>query len=174
MGNKILLLIVLLVIGCAQKEIVEEVKDMGLKLTSPAFENNGNIPSIYTCQGQDINPELNIKGIPEQAKSLVLIIDDPDAPMGTWDHWVMWNMPVISKIDENSVPSGAIQGKNSWAKNGYGGPCPPSATHSYAFKLYALDTTLNLDSNSDKKDAEKAMQGHILDQTKLIGKYSKG
>ncbi len=144
-----------------------------LKLTSPAFSNNGEIPSKYTCDGDNVNPELDISGIPDNAKSLVLIMDDPDAPAGTWGHWILFNIPIISKIQENSVPADVLQGKNSWGKNEYGGACPPSGTHRYIFKLYALDTALDLDESANKRDVEKAMQGHILAQTKLVGLYSK-
>ncbi len=144
-----------------------------LKLTSSAFKNEGRIPDKYTCMGDDISPPLEIDGIPEGAKSLVLIIDDPDAPMGTWDHWVVFNIPLISKIEENSVPEGGVQGINDFKKHDYGGPCPPSGTHVYMFKLYALDITLDLDEDSKKVDVENAMEGHVLAQTKLLGTYSK-
>ena len=144
-----------------------------LKLASSAFENNSTIPSKYTCDGEDINPPLDISGIPSNAKSLLLIVDDPDAPTGTWNHWIVWNIPIVSKIDENSVPNRAIQGINDFDKHIYGGPCPPSGTHRYMFKLYALDTTLDRDSNSEKNDVLKAMEGHVLDQTVLIGLYKK-
>ncbi len=144
-----------------------------LKLTSSAFENEGRIPDKYTCKGEDISPPLEIEGIPEGAKSLVLIIDDPDAPMGNWDHWIVWNIPLVSKIEENSVPQGAVQGINDFRKHDYGGPCPPSGTHRYMFKLYALDIILDLDEDSRKMDVENAMEGHVLAQTKLIGLYSK-
>jgi|TARA_Y100000310_G_scaffold345227_1_gene462921 hypothetical protein len=168
----------LLLIGCAQEQPIpktNEVEKMPeLKLTSPAFEDNGNIPSKYTCQGDGINPPLNIEGIPENAESLILMMDDPDAPAGTWGHWIVFNIPKVSNIDENSVPDGAVQGKNSWGNNNYGGPCPPSGTHRYMFKLYALDTKLELDESSDKKGVESAMQGHILAETRLVGLYSKG
>lgn len=158
-----LILIALLTItGCAKEE-----KQMGeIKLTSPAFSDNGSIPDKYTCKGDNINPELNIKNIPEGTQTLVLIMDDPDAPAGTWDHWVEYNLPVSSTIEEDSTPG--EQGKNSWGTTGYRGPCPPSGTHRYVFKLYALDTELQLD-NPDKKELEKAMQGHILAQAKLTG-----
>jgi len=178
MNSRILLFFaILLIIGCAQKEIIEKdisKEDGQMKITSPVFQNNGNIPSKYTCQGEDINPELNIEGIPENAKSLVLIMDDPDAPVGVWDHWVLFNISMITKINEDSVPQGAVQGKNSWEKNGYGGPCPPSGTHRYIFKLYALDATLDIGSSSDKNDVEQEMRGHILSEAKLVGLYSKG
>ena len=145
-----------------------------MKLTSPAFENNQSIPSKYTCDGEDINPPLQIDEVPEEAKSLVLIVDDPDAPMGTWDHWVVWNIdPSTSLIKENKVPEGAVEGKNDFGKNSYGGPCPPAGAHHYHFKLYALDTKLELDSSSKKGEVEKSMEGHILDWVELIGLYQR-
>ncbi len=147
---------------------------MTLKITSPSFKDGEMIPRKYTCQGDDVNPQLDISGIPENTKSLVLIMDDPDAPMGTWDHWIVWNIsPDTKTIAENSVPAGAVQGKNSWGRNDYGGPCPPSGTHRYFFKLYALDTTLDIPAKSKKKDVEKAMRGHIIEQAQLMGKYKK-
>lgn len=145
-----------------------------MKLTSSAFENNQTIPSKYTCDGEDINPPLEIQEIPETAQSLVLIVDDPDAPMGTWAHWLVWNIdPSIVSIKENSIPEGAVQGQNSFGKQDYGGPCPPSGTHHYYFKVYALDIKLELDSSSDKKDLESVIQNYILDQAELIGLYQR-
>ncbi len=145
-----------------------------MKLESPIFENNGNIPSKYTCDGGNVNPPLEIREVPENAKSLVLIVDDPDAPMGTWVHWTVWNIsPKTTEISENSVPEGAVEGITDFGKPGYGGPCPPSGTHRYFFKLYALNTTLDLDSSAKAKDIEKAMEGHILDKAELIGLYSR-
>jgi len=140
-----------------------------LTITSPAFENNKLIPSKYTCDGDNVNPPLNIEGIPEETKSLVLIVDDPDAPMGTWDHWIVWNIPPTNKIEENSIPG--TEGLNDFRKHSYGGPCPPSRTHRYFFKVYALDTKLDLDPNSRKKDVEKAMKDHILAKGELVGLY---
>lgn len=142
-------------------------------LQSPAFHDEEMIPARYTCQGQDINPPLEIAGLPEHTATLVLIFDDPDAPMGTWVHWVVWNILPGTNIAENSVPTNALQGKNSWGKNSYGGPCPPSGTHRYFFKLYALDTALSLPQTATKADVEKAMKGHILGETTLMGKYRK-
>lgn len=142
-----------------------------LTITSPAFESNKPIPSKYTCDGDNVNPLLNIKGIPEETKSLVLIVDDPDAPMGTWDHWIVWNIPPTNKIEENSVPG--TEGLNDFRKHFYGGPCPPSGTHRYFFKIYALDTKLDLNPNSRKKDVEKAMKNHILAKGELVGLYSR-
>lgn len=143
----------------------------GMQITSPAFVNGGFIPRKYTCQGQDVNPPLVIEDIPAGAKSLALIVDDPDAPMGTWVHWVLFDLPLLDRIEEDSVPG--KQGINDFGKRDYGGPCPPSGTHRYFFKLYALDKMLDLPEGISKKDLEKAMQGHILDQAQLIGLYQK-
>lgn len=145
-----------------------------LKISSPAFQHNGNIPAKYTCEGSDINPALMIENVPEKAQSLVLIVDDPDAPMGTWVHWVVWNIDSkIKEIRENSIPSGASQGLNDFRKLDYGGPCPPSGTHRYFFKLYALDSLLNLPAKARKADVEKAMKGHVLAEAQIIGLYSR-
>jgi Raf kinase inhibitor-like YbhB/YbcL family protein len=147
---------------------------MTLRITSTAFTEGKPIPPVYTCQGQNINPPLAIAGVPPGTKSLTLVVDDPDAPMGTWDHWVMWNIdPATTKINENSEPLDAIQGRNSGGMNRYAGPCPPSGTHRYFFKLYALDARLTLPSSAAKRDLESAMQGHILAQAQLMGTYKK-
>ena len=140
-----------------------------LKVTSPAFEENGDIPSKYTCDGEDVNPPLQIEGTPQNAKSVVVIIDDPDATMGIWVHWVVWNIPLIDVIEENSTPG--VEGINDFQKHTYGGPCPPSGVHRYFFKAYALDTMLDLAASSGKKDVEKAMEGHILVKGELVGRY---
>lgn len=142
-----------------------------MKITSPAFKHNEYIPAKYTCEGEDINPELSISDIPEGAKSLALIMDDPDAPMGVWVHWVVFDIPVTARIEENSVP-GKLGITNSGRKD-YHGPCPPSGTHHYFFKLYALDARLNLKEGVSKGQLEKAMQGHILDKAELIGLYQR-
>ena len=142
-----------------------------MKLVSSAFAHNQTIPRKYTCQGEDVSPPLTVEGIPPGTKSLALIVDDPDAPMGTWVHWVVFNIPPSAQIEENTIPG--IQGHNDFGRNDYGGPCPPSGTHRYFHKLYALDTTLNLEQGVTKKNLEKAMQGHILDKTELIGLYKK-
>jgi len=145
-----------------------------LKLSSPAFQENTEIPGKYTCKGENINPALNITGIPKGTKTLALIVDDPDAPRGTWVHWVVWNIPAETKtITEDNVPSGARQGLNNFNRQEYGGPCPPSGTHRYMFKLYALDAALVLKENSKKEDVEKAMQGHLLAQARLMGLYTR-
>jgi len=138
---------------------------------SPQFAHEQSIPAKYTCQGEDINPPLTIEGLPEGAKSLVLIVDDPDAPGGTWDHWVIWNIAPIENIQEDSAPG--EEGLNSWNRIGYGGPCPPSGTHRYFFKLYALDRELDLPSSADKRTVEAAMEGHIISEAILIGLYKK-
>lgn len=167
----LMLSLLLLISNVMGKEVT---KMTGLKISSPVFENNGYIPQKYTCDGMDINPPLLIENVSEKAKSLALIIDDPDAPVGIWVHWVLWNIdPKTKEIKEDSVPKGASQGLNDFRKHDYGGPCPPSGTHRYFFKLYALDTTLNLSSNAKKADLEKAMKGHIIEQTQIIGLYKR-
>lgn len=140
-----------------------------LIIKSDVFESNKLIPFKYTCDSEDVNPPLKIEGIPEGTKSLVLIVDDPDAPMGTWDHWIVWNIPPTDKIEENTVPG--VEGINDFRKHSYGGPCPPSGTHRYFFKVYALDTKLALNPNSRKKDVEKAMKDHVLAKGELVGLY---
>ena len=145
---------------------------MTMKLTSPSFGHRQSIPSKFTCEGNDVNPSLTIEEIPAGTKSLALIVDDPDAPMGTWVHWVVFNIPVTKAIAENSVPG--TQGHNDFGRKEYGGPCPPSGTHRYFFKLYALDTLLDLREGTDKRTLERAMQGHILSSAELIGLYKKG
>lgn len=146
---------------------------MTLSISSTAFKNEADVPSKYTCDGEDINPPLRISGMPEGAKTMVLIVDDPDAPVGVWDHWIVWNIPAdTTSIPEDSVPG--VQGINSWGRNDWGGPCPPSGTHRYIFKLYALDVELDIEAESDKTDLETAMEGHVLEQAELIGKYSRG
>lgn len=144
-----------------------------MKLTSPAFEHNQMIPQKYTCQGEDINPPLIIEGIPEGVKSLVLIVDDPDAPMGTWDHWIVYNIEPISEIQENTVPSGGIQAMNSFRKIEYGGPCPPSGTHRYFFKLYAMDKMFPFNKSPNKYTLAELIEEHSLAKAELVGLYKK-
>ena len=142
-------------------------------MTSSAFANNGNIPLKYTCDGQDVNPPLSISGIPPSAQTMALVVDDPDAPGETFDHWVMWNISLLSDIAENSVPAGAVQGVNGFGENKYAGPCPPiGETHRYRFKLYALDDFLNLASTSDAAALKGAMAGHVIRQANLTGLYT--
>ncbi len=144
----------------------------GLTVTSVSFKNNGLIPTKFTCEGEDINPALQIGNIPSGAKSLALILQDPDAPMkGGFTHWVMWNMPTDGAIPENY--KGAEQGMNSARKMGYYGMCPPSGTHHYLFKVYALDTKPELPVSTDKAALEMAMKGHILAEGELTGLYKK-
>jgi Raf kinase inhibitor-like YbhB/YbcL family protein len=141
-----------------------------LTIKSPAFEANKKIPKKYTCEADGINPPLTIDGVPSQTKSLALILEDPDATIGTFDHWVTWNIPASTrKIEENSSPG--VNGLNSGRKSGYYPPCPPSGTHRYIFKVFALDQTLSLDGKSKKADLQKAMQGHVLAEGELIGLY---
>jgi Raf kinase inhibitor-like YbhB/YbcL family protein len=148
-----------------------------MQITSSAFADNAPIPDRYTCQGDGISPPLDISGVPDGTESLVLVVDDPDAPdpaapKVVWEHWIMWNIaPSTSAVAAGTVPVGAVQGTNSWGRTDYGGPCPPIGTHRYFFKLYALDTTLALGTTAIKADVEAAMQGHVLAQAQLLGLY---
>lgn len=145
-----------------------------MRIISSAFEHNQNIPSKYTCDGENVNPPLQFIDIPKNAKSLVLIVDDPDAPSKTWVHWVVFNIdPKTLKIEENSKLSSGIEGMTDFERTGWGRPCPPPGTHRYFFKLYALDSTLNLSSTDGKKEVEDAMKGHVLASSELIGLYSR-
>ena len=145
-----------------------------MKITSPAFENNQFIPTKFTCDGENINPALEINNVPAKAKSLALIVDDPDSPSGTYVHWVMYNLnPQDKDLDENAVPPGALQSVNGAGQEKYTGPCPSSGTHHYRFKIYALDTDLNFSNPPDAKTLIIAMQGHVLDQAELIGLYKR-
>jgi Raf kinase inhibitor-like YbhB/YbcL family protein len=140
-----------------------------LVVKSSSFEHNTLIPSKYTCDGENINPPLTVEGMPEKTSSLALILEDPDAAAGLFIHWVAWNIPPYGIINENSSPG--AEGLNTAKKRGYHGPCPPSGTHRYFFKVYALDTKLNLGSLAEKEDLEKAMQSHVLAQGELMGLY---
>ncbi len=146
-----------------------------MNITSSAFQNNGNIPSQYTCDGQGMSPPLQISDVPAEAKTLALIVHDPDAPRaGGFTHWVMWNIPAsTTEIPENTVPQGAVQGHNGAGNSRWTGPCPPSGIHHYQFMLYALDAELNLPETTDKDALEKAMQPHAIAQTTLVGLYQK-
>lgn len=144
-----------------------------MKIISPAFGPNQPIPEKYTCDGENISPALRISDVPASTQSLVLIVDDPDAPMGTWVHWILWNIdPKTAAIPENSVPPGAIQGKTN-RENNYHGPCPPDREHRYFFKLYALDTELDLDQSADKSRLEQALADHVIEQAELVGLYNR-
>jgi len=150
-----------------------------MKLTSTAFSEGGMIPAQYTCNGPDVSPPLSWEDLPEQIKSLALIADDPDAPVGTWVHWVLYNLPADSRELQEDLPktkvlpNGAMQGTNDFRKIGYGGPCPPGGTHRYFFKLYALDELVDLNPGARKKDLLDAMKGHILAECQLMGKFSR-
>jgi Raf kinase inhibitor-like YbhB/YbcL family protein len=150
-----------------------------MKLTSTAFSEGGMIPAQYTCNGPDVSPPLNWEDVPEETKSLALIADDPDAPVGTWVHWVLYNLPADThELQEDLpktkvLPNVAMQGTNDFRKIGYGGPCPPGGTHRYFFKLYALDELVDLNPGARKKDLLDAMKGHILAECQLMGKFSR-
>lgn len=145
----------------------------GLQLVSQVFRDGASIPTQYSCNDQNVNPPLNIMSVPANAKSLALIMHDPDAPSGDFVHWLMWDIPTSTEtIAVNKVPQGAVQGVNSSGQNKYMGPCPPSGTHHYKFDLYALDTTLNLSSGTNRSELVKAMQGHIVEQHTLTGTFS--
>lgn len=147
---------------------------MALTLSSTAFTNGETIPSQYTCDGEDLSPPLRWKDAPTGTKSFVLIVDDPDAPAGTWDHWILYNIPAtIAEISAaaNPLPAGILVGSNSWGRKTYNGPCPPDKEHRYSFRLYALDTTLNLQEGAKKNVVEAAMKQHILASTELMGRY---
>lgn len=152
---------------------------MDIKLTSSAFEDGGMIPSKYTCDGQDISPPLSWDNVPEKTEGIAIICDDPDAPMGTWVHWVLFNLPAEKRElaenvpDDETLPDGTRQGITDFGTTGYGGPCPPSGTHRYFFKIYALDIPIDIVSIVDKKTLLKAMAGHILAEGQLMGKYKR-
>lgn len=185
MLRKIVVLAAVSVLFCSckdSKQADSEVKGGGkmeIKISSPAFADGGLIPSKYTCDGADISPPLQWETVLEGTKSIALICDDPDAPVGTWVHWVLFNLPAETKeLAENipsdkTLPDGARQGNNDWHRIGYGGPCPPGGTHRYFFKLYALDITLDLSAGATKAQLLGAMEGHILGQGQLVGKYKR-
>lgn len=147
-----------------------------MQLTSPSFEHEGTIPRKYTCEGENVVPPLKIRGVPEDAVSLVLIMDDPDVPLalredGMWDHWIVYDIPpATTEIREGEEPEGT-HGLGTADNLDYFGPCPPDTEHRYYFKLYALDTRLDLPERASKQQVEQAMQGHVLDQTELMGRY---
>ena len=164
-------------LACAAVAIAasgEETMDIVFAISSPAFEEGQPIPPRFTADGSDVSPEIRIENSPGGVASFALIMDDPDAPVGTWVHWVVWNLPATTHtIAEGSLPDGAIEGRNSWGRNAYGGPSPPSGTHRYFFRLYALDGMLDLPTNTDKAGLKRAMQGHVLAQAVLMGRYSR-
>ena len=180
--------LLLLLVGCArqappanrQLENVNlpQTAHSPMQVTSTAFKEGQPIPRQYTCDGVNISPPLEWNGAPKSAKTIAIIADDPDAPSGTWVHWVVYNLPAenIGLVENlpvsESLKAGGLQGRNDFQKIGYGGPCPPSGTHRYFFKVYALDFELPLKAGATKADVEKAMQGHIVAQAQLMGTYS--
>lgn len=145
-----------------------------MKITTKAFSERRPIPERFTADGKNVNPPLRLSGVPDGAKSLVLIVDDPDAPMGTWTHWLVWNIqPGTSVIKEDSVPTGAVVGTNDAGTAKYAGPNPPRGTHRYYFRLYALDKTPDLPAGSDRDTLDEAMNSHILARAELLGRYGR-
>lgn len=183
MKNSLIVIISLIVFTCfggiSRKTIQSlnhptvQPRGGNMKITSD-FGHNEKIPSIYTCDGKDLAPELTISEVPEDAKELVLIVDDPDAPMGTWVHWLLYNIPVgTTKIDNKELPKGVKEGFTDFKRLGWGGPCPPYGQHRYFFKLYAIDKTLDLPEGATKSQLENAIKGHIIEKTELIGLYQR-
>jgi Raf kinase inhibitor-like YbhB/YbcL family protein len=174
MKRVIIFLAVTLAAGLSAMTAVVSAAEEGgasMKLTSPAFKDNEFIPKRFSGEGEDVNPALVIENIPPGTKSLVLIVDDPDAPMGTWVHWLLYDIPVVSRIEENSIPG--KQGIQSARGVNYHGPYPPSGTHRYFFRIYALDTELGLKGGVSRVEVEKAMQSHMLGKAELMGLYKR-
>jgi Raf kinase inhibitor-like YbhB/YbcL family protein len=149
-----------------------------MRIASPAFENGQPIPEKHSCDGEDVSPALTWDDVPQSAKSLTLVVEDPDAPRGTWDHWIVFNIPPAVKglregAGAGNLPGQALHGRNSWTRNNWGGPCPPSGTHRYFFKLFALDAVLDLSQGASKAELLDAMDGHILDKAELMGTYKR-
>jgi Raf kinase inhibitor-like YbhB/YbcL family protein len=170
----IVLILVLAAAGFYREDSMAQRYEEGgrdMKIISPSFKNNGKMPARFTYDGEDINPSLEIENLPEGTKSLALIVDDPDAPMKTWVHWVVYDIPPSGRIDEDSIPG--RQGVNDSGGRDYHGPCPPSGTHRYYFKIYALDKMLALNDGISKADLEKAMQGSIISSAELVGLYNR-
>lgn len=176
--------LILLFLGCAKRQPTAQPSTNTAKadkaeitLTSVAFKEGQSIPRTYTCDGVNVSPPLEWSGVPKTATTLAIIVDDPDAPAGTWVHWVLYNLPaehigVVENVPASEdLKAGGFQGKNDFGKFGYGGPCPPSGTHRYLFKIYALDSDLPLKAGATKADVMKAMEGHIVLQGQLIGTY---
>ncbi len=166
----------LLLFAAAMSMAVETRAD--LSLSSPAFGDGETIPTVYTCDGRDVSPPLQWRGVPREARTLALVVDDPDAPAGTWVHWVVYNIPPdTAGLPEDTasadLPAGAREGVNSWGRTGYGGPCPPSGEHRYMHKLYALDKVLSDLGNPSKAELEQALMGHLIERARLIGTYER-
>ena len=166
------------IIGCAVVILLAVIASFAaegakMKITSSAFQEGGNIPSKFTCDGSDTSPPLQITGVPSEAKSLVLIADDPDAPSGLFTHWLVWNIPPqTNSISEGSAPKG-VHGTNDFGKPGYKGPCPPPGTHRYSFKVFALDRKLDLRAGAKRSQVDAAMKGHVIAQGELVGRYAR-
>ena len=184
---RLLALAILVLAGCSTGPQVTPSAPGGgapaaLTVSSPAFEAGQSIPAVYTCQGEDKSPALAWSSVPEGTQSLALILDDPDAPVGTWVHWVIYNLPPETRelpegasqanADAFQLPAGAVQGKTSFNRTDYGGPCPPSGTHRYFFKLYALDVLIEGEGHN-AQTLRSAMNGHVLAQGELMGTYQK-
>jgi Raf kinase inhibitor-like YbhB/YbcL family protein len=184
MKKIIIILIILIILGGGfffwqSKREITPPKDLrtisNMEIKSPVFENNTRFPSKYTCDGEGINPPLLISGVSPETQSLVLIFDDPDAPAGIFTHWTVWNIdPKTKEIKENNVPEGANEGMTDFGRSGYDGPCPPSGLHRYAFRLYSLDKKLDLGAGARRAALEEAMNGHVLEEAKLIAPYLRG
>ncbi len=145
-----------------------------ISLSSVAFRAGEKIPEKFTCKGANVNPPLQFPGVPGEARSLVLVVEDPDAPSGLFTHWMVWNIdPTTRQIAEASSPADAVRGTNDFGKIGYAGPCPPSGTHRYFFRIFALDQKLDLKSGAKRKDLDKAMAGHILARGELMGRSTR-
>jgi Raf kinase inhibitor-like YbhB/YbcL family protein len=166
----------IITVGCtvAAAAVVALAAGGKMKITSSAFQEGGTIPEKFSKNGRNVSPELRIEGAPPETKSLALIVDDPDAPVGLFTHWLVWNIdPKAMDIAEGGSPSGAVQGKNDFGETGYGGPQPPSGTHRYYFKIFALDRALELKPGAKRKEVDVAMKGHVIAQGQLMGRYSK-
>jgi len=171
----IILIMMMALFGCQKAANPVNTKNT-MQITSSAFQNSATLPAKYTCDGDNINPPLEISGTPENAKSLVLIVDDPDAPAGTWTHWTVWNIdPKTAEISENSVPTNSVEGTTSYNEKGYGSPCPPKNTgnHRYVFKIYAIDKMLNLQTSIKAEELYKTIENSILDKAEMVGVYSR-
>ena len=167
----------IIIVGCAMTAATLVAFAAGgakMKISSSAFQEGGTIPEKFSKNGQNVSPELRVEGAPAEAKSLALIVDDPDAPVGLFTHWLVWNIdPKTIEIAENSPPNGAVQGTNDYPNLGYGGPQPPSGTHRYYFKIFALDRVLDLKSGAKRREVDAAMRGHVIGLGELMGRYSK-
>jgi Raf kinase inhibitor-like YbhB/YbcL family protein len=174
------LLLPLSLAACAKAGHKAPEAPMTISLTSPAFPAHGPIPAVHTCDGRDLSPALSWSGVPPSARSLALVVDDPDAPRGTWVHWVLYDIPPSAGglaegagSGAGALPAGALRGRNDFERDGYGGPCPPSGRHRYFHKLYALDTVLGDLHEPTRGDLEHAMEGHVLARGELVGTYQR-